>query len=114
MWVSKDHRREGCHQSLITMADQSRTKAFEGLPSRSGSAREGPVLWRLSALEAMLPLRENAQAPKREKEKWLRKYLGLSLELQYSPEDKTVKTAAQSGKCDFQEKYGVELRASKP
>ena len=70
-----------------------------------------------SALEAMLPMLENAQAPKAERKgEMAYKYLGLSLEsFSIHLKTKLVKTIAQSGKCDFQEKkYGVELRASKP
>lgn len=49
---------------------------------------------------------ENAQAPKAERKgEMASKYLGLSLEsFSIHLKTKLVKTIAQSGKCDFQEK----------
>ena len=80
LWVRKDHRRQGCHQSLITVADQSRAKPLRGLPSRSCSAREGPVLWKLVPWRRCCQCWKMPRPPKqREKEKWLRNTLASPL-----------------------------------
>ena len=117
IWVRKDHRREGGHQSLITMDHQSRTKPLRRLPSRSCSAREGPVLWKLVPWRRCCQCWKMPRPPKqREKEKWLRNTLASPLSPSvFTWRQNLSKLLPSLENVIFRKKkYGVELRASKP